>query len=73
MKRGLKCFGTDQPDTLKKVFSESDTTGSGKVGQEVYVSAWVEYFTGVDETDPTAKYLSPKVLYPAPDDDRNTE
>ena len=73
MKRGLKCFGIDQPDALKKVFAELDTTGSGKVGQEVYVSAWVEYFTGVDETAPIAKYLNPKVLYPAPDDDKDTE
>ena len=73
MKRGLKCFGIDKPEALKKVFAELDTTGSGKVGPEVYVSAWVEFFTGVDETAPMAKHLNPKILYPAPDEDKDTE
>ena len=73
MKRGLKCFGIDKSDALKKVFAELDTTGSGKVGRELYVSAWVEFFTGIDETAPMAKHLNPKILYPAQDVDKDTE
>ena len=69
MKRRLKCFGIDQPESLKKVFADLDTTGSGKVGPDVYIPAWVEFFTGVDATAPMAKHLNPKILYLALDEE----
>ena len=57
MIRGLKCFGIDKPDALRKVFAELDTAGSRKLDKDSYVSAWVEYMTGTNEDAPMAKYL----------------
>lgn len=58
MIRGLKCFGIDQSEALKRVFAELDKTGSGKIDRDTYIAAWVEFMTGSDENAPMAKYLN---------------
>ena len=62
MVRGLKCFGIDQSDALRKIFSELDKSGSGKLDRDSYIAAWVEFMTGFNEGAPMAKYLNPDIL-----------
>ena len=69
MTRGLKCFGIDQSDPLKLVFAELDSTGSGKIDRDTYVSAWLEFMTGMNKAAPIAKHLNPRILYPPENDE----
>lgn len=57
MMRGLRCFGIERGDIIRKIFGAMDTANTGLIDKSTYVKHWIEFTTGNDREAPIARYL----------------
>ena len=62
MTSAMRCFGYDQPDLVKAIFSCIDRDEDGKLTRKEYVAGWVNFMLGQDRNSPFVRAFAPNLL-----------
>ncbi|CAI9730172.1 sarcoplasmic calcium-binding protein-like [Octopus vulgaris] len=62
LEKGLACFGYDNKEVIDKVFECMVKDHVGKMSQDEYVNAWLDFIFGEDKDNPFVKYFAPHLL-----------
>jgi len=62
LEKGLSCFGYDNKEIVQALFKIMESGHEGKISQEEYVTAWMDFIFGNDKNNPMVKFFGPHLL-----------
>lgn len=62
LEKGLYCFGYDNKEAVQNVFRIMETNHEGKVSENEYVTAWLDFIFGNDKNNPMVKFFAPHLV-----------